>query len=217
MVPLFVTRTGNFGNFFLFMWPVPQNALALGILVGLSFPTPSPRASSLHCEQHPDSSCQSLHAVRVSSKLASLIDLEQNSLSVRWASLASDLEQLHSPPSTTAWCLKEIHQHFTLLGGDAWSLNGILSGEIRPLLSCATFPFKILLITQTLNNYTDSCILLHQNDKAFTLAPHFTLLMKNSKLLRPPSIKREKNSFRVMTGARQCRQEFFLFKYVGCC
>lgn len=65
-------------------------------------------------------------------------------------------------------------------------------GEMRPLLSWATFPFKILLIMQTLNNYTDSHILLHQNDKAFALAPHFTLLMKDSKLLRPPSIKREK-------------------------
>lgn len=49
-----------------------------------------------------------------------------------------------------ALCLQEI-QHFTTSWRDVWSLNGILSGEIRSLLSCATFPFKILLIIQTLN------------------------------------------------------------------
>lgn len=49
-----------------------------------------------------------------------------------------------------ASCLKEI-QHFTTSWRDVWSLNEILSGEIRSLLSCATFPFKILLIIQTLN------------------------------------------------------------------
>ena len=36
------------------------------------------------------------------------------------------------------------------------------------------------------------CIILHQNDRTFVLAPHSTLLMKNSKLLRPPSIKSKK-------------------------
>lgn len=104
--------------------------------------------------------------------------------------ISNDLEQLNLPPSLPC-ALRKSTNTSLLLGGDAWSLNGILSGEIRPLLSCATFPFKILLLTQTLNNYTDSCIILYQNDKAFALAPHFTLLMKNSKLLRPPSIKRE--------------------------
>lgn len=39
---------------------------------------------------------------------------------------------------------------------------------------------------------TDSCITLHQKDKAFALAPQFTLLMKNSTRLRPPSIKTQK-------------------------
>lgn len=51
---------------------------------------------------------------------------------------------------------------------DAWSLNGILSGDMRSLLSRAIFPFKISLTVQTLNNYANSCAMWNGSTLALT-------------------------------------------------
>ena len=122
-------------------------------------------------------------------------------------------------PIIDASCLKESHQHVTASWRRYLESEWNTVGRVRPLLSCVTFSFKILLMIQTLHNDSDSSIILHQNDRTFVLAPRSTLLMKNSKLLRPPSIKSKKELIQSNDRCMTTEKGFFFnsFKYVGCC